>query len=113
MRGIHAHNRPVERAREGERCALNLAGSIPEGAEPGRLLEHEQTERLHSAGLDQALAGLDARSRRIIEARWLDEEQPATLHDLAAEFGISAERIRQIEAKALARMKGVIARQAA
>src|SRR5207302_3726480 len=36
VRGIHAHNRPVERAREGERCALNLAGSIPEGAEPGR-----------------------------------------------------------------------------
>src|SRR6266481_4496945 len=36
VRGIHAHNRPVERAREGERCALNLAGSIPEGGEPGR-----------------------------------------------------------------------------
>ena len=84
-----------------------------EDAEPGRLLEHEESERLNSAGLDQALAGLDARSRRIIEARWLDEKQPATLHDLAAELGVSAERVRQIEAKALAKMKGVIARQAA
>src|SRR5207247_10334637 len=36
VRGIHAHNRPVEHAREGERCALNLAGGIPEGGEPGR-----------------------------------------------------------------------------
>ncbi len=61
----------------------------------------------------QALAGLDARSRRIIEARWLAEKDAATLHDLAAEFGVSAERIRQIEVKALARMKGVINRQAA
>ena len=84
-----------------------------EDAEPGRLLEHEETGRLNSAGLDKALAGLDARSRRIIEARWLDEKQPATLHDLAAEFGVSAERVRQIEVKALAKMKGVIARQAA
>jgi RNA polymerase sigma-32 factor len=84
-----------------------------EDAEPGRLLEHEESERLRSRGLGAALAGLDARSRRIIEARWLAEKDPATLHDLAAEFGVSAERIRQIEVKALARMKGVIARQSA
>ena len=84
-----------------------------ENAEPGRILEHEESTRLQSRGLEQALAGLDARSRRIVEARWLNEKEPATLHDLAAEFGVSAERIRQIEVKALARMKGVIARQAA
>jgi RNA polymerase sigma-32 factor len=84
-----------------------------EDAEPGHLLEHEESERLRSRGLGEALAGLDARSRRIIEARWLAEKDPATLHDLAAEFGVSAERIRQIEVKALARMKGVIARQSA
>jgi RNA polymerase sigma-32 factor len=88
-----------------------IAYLAAEDAEPGRLLEHEQTERLQASGLTQALAGLDARSRRIIEARWLTEKEAATLHDLAAEFGVSAERIRQIEAKALARMKGVIARQ--
>ena len=84
-----------------------------ENAEPGRILEHEETLQLRSAGLEKALASLDARSRRIIEARWLNEKEPATLHDLAAEFGVSAERIRQVEAKALARMKGVIGPQAA
>ncbi len=86
---------------------------VAENAEPGRILEHEETARLRSAGLGNALQSLDARSRRIVEARWLVEKDPATLHDLAAEFGISAERVRQIEAKALAKMKGVIARQAA
>jgi len=77
-------------------------------AEPGRLLEHEQTARLKGEGLQQALASLDARSRRIIEARWLREQDQATLHDLAAEFGVSAERIRQIEHKAMQKMRGVI-----
>jgi len=80
-----------------------------EDAEPARLLEQEETARLRSTGLGKAIDRLDARSRRIIEARWLNEKKPATLHDLAAEFGVSAERIRQIESKALARMKGVIA----
>lgn len=79
-----------------------------EDAEPARLLEQEETARLRSTGLSQAIDRLDARSRRIIEARWLTEKEPATLHDLAAEFGVSAERIRQIESKALAKMKGVI-----
>ena len=90
-----------------------IAYLTAEDAEPGRILEHEETARLRSRGLEQALAGLDPRSRRIIEARWLAEKESATLHDLAAEFGVSAERIRQIEAKALAKMKGVVARQTA
>jgi RNA polymerase sigma-32 factor len=90
-----------------------IAYLAAEDAEPGRILEHEETARRQSAGLEQALAGLDARSRRIIEARWLTEKEAATLHDLAAEFGVSAERIRQIEAKALAKMKDVVARHAA
>jgi RNA polymerase sigma-32 factor len=86
---------------------------VAEDAEPGRILEHEQTARLRGEGLERALASLDPRSRRIVEARWLAEKDASTLHDLAAEFGVSAERIRQIEAKALARMKGVIGHQAA
>ena len=76
--------------------------------EPSRVIEVEQTSRLRREGLSQALAGLDPRSRRIIEARWLREQDPATLHDLAAEFRVSAERIRQIEAKALQRMRGAM-----
>jgi RNA polymerase sigma-32 factor len=81
---------------------------VAEDAEPGRILEHEQTARLRGEGLQRALASLDPRSRRIVEARWLTEKDAATLHDLAAEFGVSAERIRQIEVKALAKMKNVI-----
>ena len=60
---------------------------------------------LAHAGLEQALASLDARSRRIIEARWLREKDTLTLHDLADEFGVSAERIRQIEAQAMKKMR--------
>jgi RNA polymerase sigma-32 factor len=77
--------------------------------EPSELVEAKQEEDLRTRGLENALASLDTRSRRIIETRWLREKDPATLHDLAAEFKVSAERIRQIEAKALEKMKGVIA----
>jgi len=76
--------------------------------EPSRVIEAEQTTRLRREGLSTALAALDPRSRRIIEARWLREKDSATLHDLAAEFGVSAERIRQIEAKALQKMRGAM-----
>src|SRR5262245_29550511 len=74
-------------------------------AEPLAQLEARESERGRAAGLEGALEGLDARSRRIIEARWLREKDALTLHDLAAEFKVSAERIRQIEAKALDKMK--------
>ena len=76
-----------------------------EAAEPYRVLENKQSEQVQSAGLERALATLDPRSRRIVEARWLREKDSATLHDLAAEFKVSAERIRQIEAKALDKMR--------
>jgi RNA polymerase sigma-32 factor len=85
-----------------------IAYLAAEDAEPGRVLEQEETARLRGEGLEKALDSLDNRSRRIIQARWLNEKDSATLHDLAAEFGVSAERIRQIEAKALSKMKGVI-----
>jgi RNA polymerase sigma-32 factor len=77
--------------------------------EPSRLLEAKQEERAGAEGLHEALAALDARSRRIIETRWLKEKETATLHELAAEFKVSAERIRQLEAKALAKMKQAMA----
>jgi RNA polymerase sigma-32 factor len=76
-----------------------------EASEPARVLEAEQSERLRAEGLAKALGSLDPRSRRIIEARWLKEKDAATLHDLAAEYKVSAERIRQIEAKALEKMR--------
>ena len=71
--------------------------------EPVQLLERAETER--TKGLQSALAKLDDRSRRIIEARWLVENDSATLQELADEYGVSAERIRQIEGKALKVMR--------
>ena len=73
--------------------------------EPLQMLEAKESEDLRASGLDAALKSLDPRSRRIVEARWLREKDPATLHDLAAEFKVSAERIRQIETKALEKMR--------
>jgi RNA polymerase sigma-32 factor len=76
--------------------------------QPADVLEYAQTERLRSEGLVKALAALDPRSRRIIEARWLREQDTATLHELADEFGVSAERIRQIEAQAMKKMRAAM-----
>ncbi len=77
--------------------------------EPSRALETEQNAQLRTEGLANALTALDPRSRRIIEARWLRETDTATLHDLAGEFGVSAERIRQIEAQAMKKMRTAMA----
>ena len=77
--------------------------------EPGRILEHEEGVRNTSEGLANALSSLDARSSRIIKARWLREDDKATLHELAAEFGISAERVRQVEAQAMKKIRALMA----
>jgi len=76
---------------------------------PADAFARDQSERLQTEGLARALASLDERSQRIIRARWLTESDPKTLHELADEFGISAERIRQIEAKAMQKMKKELA----
>lgn len=82
---------------------------LTDGLEPSRVLEAEQTTRLRGEGLERALDSLDVRSRRVIEARWLREKDTATLHDLAGELGVSAERVRQIEAKAMQKMRAALA----
>lgn len=92
-----------------EHAYAPIAYLTAEDAEPAQLLEEAQTETLRSRGLNDALGALDPRSRRIIEARWLNESESKTLHELASEFGVSAERIRQIENKALSKMKGMLA----
>jgi RNA polymerase sigma-32 factor len=82
-----------------------IAYLVAQNAEPTDHMEQAEREKLASTGLRDALDALDARSRHIVESRWLDDENPATLHDLAAVYGISAERVRQIEVKALQKMK--------
>ncbi|MBR7800752.1 RNA polymerase sigma factor RpoH [Undibacterium fentianense] len=81
-----------------------------EAEEPTQVIEAQQYDRLQSEGLETALAKLDPRSRHIIESRWLqnDDGSGVTLHDLADEYGVSAERIRQIESAALKKMKGTL-----
>ncbi|MFZ6648799.1 RNA polymerase sigma factor RpoH [Undibacterium sp. TJN25] len=82
-----------------------------EAEEPTRMLEAQAYDRLQTEGLATALSKLDPRSRRIVEERWLknDDGSGATLHELASEYGVSAERIRQIESAALKKMKGALA----
>jgi RNA polymerase sigma-32 factor len=81
--------------------------------EPIAMLEAHQRDVLATDGIAAALEGLDARSRRIVEERWLkvndDNSGGMTLHELAAEYGVSAERIRQIEVAAMKKMKTTLA----
>jgi RNA polymerase sigma-32 factor len=79
--------------------------------EPLAMLERKEYDRMQDEGLSSALASLDERSRTIVQRRWLvaDGEEAATLHELAAEYGVSAERIRQIEVKAMQKMTGKLA----
>ncbi|WP_374476040.1 RNA polymerase sigma factor RpoH [Zoogloea sp.] len=78
-------------------------------AEPSDVLARRQAARLQDEGLHDALSTLDERSRSIVCRRWLTEGDAATLHELAAEYGVSAERIRQIEAKAMQKMRTQLA----
>jgi len=78
-------------------------------AEPSEVIAQRQYAHLQDEGLHTALAKLDDRSRTIVQRRWLADGEAATLHELAAEYGVSAERIRQIEAKAMQKMRSQLA----
>jgi RNA polymerase sigma-32 factor len=81
--------------------------------EPTAELENRERDAMASEGISAALELLDPRSRRIVEERWLkvndDGSGAMTLHELAAEYGVSAERIRQIESAAMKKMKKALA----
>jgi RNA polymerase sigma-32 factor len=98
---------------DGEESYAPIAYLSDTRQEPTEVLAARQFDHLQSDGLASALGSLDQRSRRIIEARWLnvsdDGTGGATLHDLAAEFSVSAERIRQIEASAMKKMRTALA----
>lgn len=93
---------------DGEEVYSPIAFLEDEGPEPSTLLENLQNEHLQTEGLSMALQQLDDRSRRVLQARWLTESGTSTLHELAAEFNVSAERIRQIEQKAMQKIKSFI-----
>ncbi len=94
---------------DGEESYAPIAYLADERSEPTRALQARHRDWLASDGIVQALQALDDRSRRIVEERWLnvndDSSGGMTLHELAAEYGVSAERIRQIEVAALKKMR--------
>ena len=77
-------------------------------ADPTQVLERRAVDVMQGEGLSQALEALDPRSRRIVQARWLQDDGGVTLHELAEEFGVSAERIRQIEVAAMKKMRAAL-----
>ncbi len=95
------------RIEDGEETYAPIAYLAASDADPAQMVEASQSQALQSEGLLRALQSLDARSREIVTARWLREEDESnvTLHDLAAKLGISAERVRQIEAAALKKLR--------
>ncbi len=97
---------------DGEESYAPIAYLADSHNEPTAVLAARQRDKLQSDGIATALESLDARSRRIIEARWLHVEDDgsggSTLHELADEFGVSAERIRQIEASAMKKMRSAL-----
>ncbi|QPF72677.1 RNA polymerase sigma factor RpoH [Roseateles sp. DAIF2] len=94
---------------DGENSFAPIAYLADESQEPTRVLENRTRDDLAGNGIARALDALDERSRRIVEERWLkvndDSSGGMTLHELAAEYGVSAERIRQIEVAAMKKMK--------
>ena len=94
---------------DGEESYAPIAYLADDTHEPSQVLEAQRRDWLSSDGIALALDSLDARSRRIVEERWLkvndDNSGGMTLHDLAGEYGVSAERIRQIEVAAMKKMR--------
>ena len=94
---------------DGEESYAPIAYLADDTHEPSHVLEAGHRDWLSSNGISMALDTLDARSRRIVEERWLkvndDNSGGMTLHDLASEYGVSAERIRQIEVAAMKKMR--------
>src|SRR5215813_5641464 len=95
-------------ADEDERPAP-VAYLVDHGADPYHALENENQEEADLDALKQGLAKLDARSRDIITRRWLKDGEKATLQELADEYGVSAERIRQVEVNAMKKMRNLFA----
>jgi len=98
---------------DSEESYAPIAYLADDTSEPTRVLEAQRRDWLASDGITKALDTLDARSRRIVEERWLkvndDSSGGMTLHDLASEYGVSAERIRQIEVAAMKKMRKALA----
>ena len=99
---------PVPEADEDETYSPAAYLPAPD-ANPADSVENDEWERTTTQRLGAAVAQLDARSRDILQRRWMQDGEKATLHELAAEYGVSAERIRQLEANAIRKLRGLMA----
>jgi len=101
---------------DSEESYAPIAYLADDASEPTRVLEARRRDEMAGNGVQQALEVLDDRSRRIVEERWLkvndDGSGGMTLHELAAEYGVSAERIRQIEVAAMKKMRKALGAEA-
>ncbi|MES2771930.1 MAG: RNA polymerase sigma factor RpoH [Pseudomonadota bacterium] len=102
---LSGYDLPLELNEDDEDHLAPIAYLADSSSEPTEVFAARDQDYLQGGALQAALQSLDARSRRIVEARWLNDEGAATLHDLATEFAVSAERIRQIEVKAMQKMR--------
>jgi RNA polymerase sigma-32 factor len=78
-------------------------------ADPADAVEDQEWDQTTSRRLGAALEQLDPRSREILARRWMQDGEKSTLHELAAQYGVSAERIRQLEANAIKKLRGLMA----
>ena len=95
---------------DGEESFAPIAYLAAPNADPAHLVETQQCQSIQSESLLRALQSLDDRSREIVMARWLkeDDESTETLHELATRFGVSAERVRQIEGQAMKKLRAAL-----
>jgi len=101
---------PMPSADEGDDSVYAPAQYLPDNSsDPANVAESEDWSESGSRQLAQALSQLDERSRNIVQARWINEDGKATLQDLATQYGVSAERIRQLENNAIKKLRGYMA----
>jgi len=99
---------PTPEAGEDEETLYSPAAFLPApGADPAETVESQELEETSADRLRGAMSRLDERSRDILQQRWMGEEK-ATLHELAGKYGVSAERIRQIESNALVKLRSLM-----
>jgi RNA polymerase sigma-32 factor len=103
---LNGHDLPIDYSDSDEEDSFRPISYLEdEGADPFKIISSDESENNQLTHLSSSISRLDERSQYILKARWLDPENTKTLHELAAELNVSAERVRQIEQNALQKLK--------
>ena len=103
---LNGHDLPIDYSDSDEEDSFRPISYLEdEGADPFKIISSDESENSQLTHLSSSISRLDERSQYILKARWLDPENTKTLHELAAELNVSAERVRQIEQNALQKLK--------